>query len=109
MAREYIGVDLHKQFFQACAVSGTGDRLWEGRFPRTAGGVGLLMARCGIETAVAVEATGPTWAFVDQLQPTGATICVIDPRKTKLKAGSRRRPIDWMRDGWPMPCDARAS
>jgi len=87
MAREYIGVDLHKQFFQACAVSGTGDRLWEGRFPRTAGGVGLLMAKCGIETAVAVEATGPTWAFVDQLQPTGATICVIDPRKTKLKAG----------------------
>lgn len=87
MAREYIGVDLHKQFFQACAVSPTGERLWEGRFPRTDGGLVLLTSRCGRETAVAVEATGPTWAFVDQLQPTGATVCVVDPRKTKLKAG----------------------
>ena len=87
MAREYIGIDLHKQFFQACAVSGTGERLWEGRFPRTAGGLALLTSQCGIDTAVAVEATGPTWAFVDQVQPTGATVCVVDPRKTKLKAG----------------------
>ena len=25
MTREYIGVDLHKRFFQACAMSATGD------------------------------------------------------------------------------------
>jgi transposase len=37
--------------------------------------------------AIAVEASGPTWAFVDALAPSGATICVVDPRKTKLKAG----------------------
>jgi transposase len=41
----------------------------------------------GAAQAVAVEASGPTWAFVDALQPTGAQICVVDPRKTKLKAG----------------------
>jgi transposase len=38
-------------------------------------------------TAIAVEATGPTWAFVDALRPSGATVCVVDPRKTRLKAG----------------------
>ena len=36
---------------------------------------------------VAVEASGPTWAFVEALPPTGASVWVVDPRKTKLKAG----------------------
>jgi transposase len=34
-----------------------------------------------------VEASGPTWAFVDTRVPTGPTVCVVDPRKTTLKAG----------------------
>ncbi len=88
MTQEYIGVDLHKAFFQACAMTPTGERKWEGRFPRTAEGITRFIARGVGETqAVAVEASGPTWAFVDALQPTGARICVVDPRKTKLKAG----------------------
>lgn len=87
MEREYIGIDLHKQFFQACAVTATGLRQWEGRFPRTDGGITLFLARCSGDTRIAVEATGPTWAFVDTLAPSGATVCVVDPRKTKLKAG----------------------
>jgi len=32
MEREYIGVDLHKEFLQACAVTSSGTRVWEGRF-----------------------------------------------------------------------------
>jgi transposase len=88
MTTEYIGIDLHKAFFQACAIGGTGDRRWEGRFPRNAEGIAQLVARgIGAEVAIAVEASGPTWAFVDALEPTGARICVVDPRKTRLKAG----------------------
>jgi transposase len=87
MEREYIGIDLHKAFFQACAVSPDGARRWEQRFPRTEGGLVVFQARCSAITSIAVEATGPTWAFVDALAPSGATICVVDPRKTKLKAG----------------------
>lgn len=87
MEREYIGVDLHKQFFQACAVTPTGIRAWEQRFPRTEGGLVLFRERCTSMTAIAVEATGPTWAFVDALRPSGATVSVVDPRKTRLKAG----------------------
>ena len=88
MPQEYIGVDLHKAFFRACAMDPTGERAWEGRFPRTADGVSRFIARgIGASQAVAVEASGPTWAFVDALRPTGARVCVVDPRKTKLKAG----------------------
>src|ERR671923_701012 len=88
MDREYIGVDLHKAFFQACAITATGERRWEARLPRTTDGIARLVARgVGDHTAIAVEATGPTWAFVDALAPTGAHVCVVDPRKTKLKAG----------------------
>jgi transposase len=87
MEPKYIGIDLHKEFFQACAIDQQGGRLWEGRFPRTEGGLTLLQTHCSTTTAVAVEASGPTWAFVDALTPSGARICVVDPRKTKLKAG----------------------
>ena len=38
-------------------------------------------------TAIAVEAMGPTWAFVDALMPSGAAVSLVDPRKTRLKAG----------------------
>lgn len=88
MNPEYIGIDLHKAFFQACAVTPTGERLWEGRFARSADGMARFVAHgVGPAQAIAVEASGPTWAFVDALQPTGARIAVVDPRKTRLKAG----------------------
>ena len=88
MEREYIGIDLHKAFFQACVLTASGERQWEGRFARTPEGLARFTARgVGPRQAIAVEASGPTWAFVDALAPTGATVCVVDPRKTKLKAG----------------------
>jgi transposase len=87
MTREYIGVDLHKAFFQACAVTPRNERCWEGRFARTAEGLTAFRARLGVDSAVAVEASGPTWAFVDAITESGAQVTVVDPRKTKLKAG----------------------
>jgi len=88
MDREYIGIDLHKAFFQVCVLTPSGERTWEGRFPRTPDGIGRFLARgVGPHQAIAVEASGPTWAFVDAMAPTGAAVCVVDPRKTKLKAG----------------------
>jgi transposase len=88
MPQEYIGVDLHKSFFRACAMTPSGDRVWEGRFPRSADGIAAFVRRgVGAGQAIAVEASGPTWAFVDALTPTGARICVVDSRKTRLKAG----------------------
>lgn len=87
MTDQYIGIDLHKAFFQACAVSPSGDRLWEGRFPRTPAGVEALTARCTRGTALAVEASTPTWHFADGIVNAVADLRIVDPLKTKLKAG----------------------
>jgi transposase len=78
---------LHQAFFQACAVTATGDRAWEGRFPRTADGIAALLARCGERTAVAVEASTPTWHFADAIRDGVGDLRIVDPVKTKLKAG----------------------
>ena len=87
MEREYIGIDLHKAFFQVCAMNATGERLWEQRWPTTDAGITGLLARCGPQSAVAVEASGPTWAFADRVGPQVGGLQVVDTRKTRIKAG----------------------
>jgi len=85
--REYIGIDLHKAFFQACALSEAGDRQWEHRWPTTDAGITGLLARCGAHSQVAVEASTPTWAFVDRIVHQVGAVQVVDARRTRLKAG----------------------
>lgn len=87
MTDQYIGIDLHKAFFQACAVSPSGERLWEGRFPRTTEGLASLTGRCTVQTALAVEASTPTWHFADAVRATVGDLRIVDPLRTKLKAG----------------------
>ena len=84
---QYIGIDLHKAFFQVCAMTGSGERTWEGKYPRTPDGLQAFRARCSPQSAVAVEATTPTWSFVDQIIGEVGRVCIVDTRKTKLKAG----------------------
>jgi len=84
---QYIGVDLHKAFFQVAVVDGEGARRWEGRFPHTPVGIAAFLDRCESPVGIAVEASGPTWAFADAVVGYGLPIVVVDPRKTKLKAG----------------------
>jgi transposase len=83
----YIGIDLHQAFLQACAMTPTGDRIWEGRFPRSDAGVEALLARCSRRTAMAVEASTPTWHFADAVNGRVGELRIVDPVKTKLKAG----------------------
>ena len=87
MEREYIGIDLHKAFFQACAITSTAERHWEQRWPTTDAGIAALLTRCGAETHIAVEASSPTWAFVDRIVNHVGAVHVVDARKTRLKAG----------------------
>ena len=58
---QYIGVDLHKAFFQVCALDPRGERVWETRYDRSPDGIRTFVTRCTPQTAVAVEATTPTW------------------------------------------------
>jgi transposase len=84
---EYIGVDLHKAFFQVCAIRATGERQWEQRWPTTDAGIAGLLRRCGAQSRIAVEASSPTWAFVDRIVDHVGAVHVVDARKTRLKAG----------------------
>jgi transposase len=87
MMEHYIGVDLHQAFFQACAVTSNGERLWEDRFPRSDDGLAAFAARCHARTAVAVEASTPTWHFADTIVGHVGDLRIVDSVKTRLKAG----------------------
>ena len=87
MEPAYIGIDLHKAFFQVCAVNGTGERQWEHRWPTTEGGIAALLTRCDGQSRIAVEASSPTWAFVDRIVDHVGAVHVVDTRKTRIKAG----------------------
>jgi transposase len=84
---EYIGIDLHKAFFHVCVVSARGEQQWEQRWPTTDAGIAGLLTRCGQQSHVAVEASSPTWAFVDRIVDHVGTVRVVDTRKTRIKAG----------------------
>jgi len=68
-------------------MTSDGTRVWEERFPRTECGIAAFQARCSLASAVAVEATTPTWHFVDAIAPTVSRVTVVDPLRTRLKAG----------------------
>jgi transposase len=87
MEQEYIGVDLHKAFFQVCAIGATGARQWEQRWPTTDAGIAGLLTPCGSQSRIAVEASSPTWAFVDRIVDHVGAVHVVDTRKTRIKAG----------------------
>lgn len=83
MEREYIGIDLHKAFFQVCAVTSSGERRWEMRWPTSDEGIGALRraqlaGRRGVESDV---------AFVDRVVAHVGAVHVDDARTTRLKAG----------------------
>jgi transposase len=84
---QYIGVDLHQAFLQVCAVDETGRRCWEARYATTPAGIAAWLTRCEPTARVAVEASGPTWWFVDQVRATVPPIWVVDAARTRLKAG----------------------
>jgi transposase len=64
-----------------------GERQWEQRWPTTDGGIAALRTRCGSASWLAVEASSPTWAFVDRIVGHVGEVYVVDARKTRLKAG----------------------
>jgi transposase len=85
--QEYIGIDLHKAFFQVCTIDSKGERQWEQRWPTSEAGIAAFLTRCGSQSRVAVEASSPTWAFVDRIVHQVGAVHVVDTRKTRLKAG----------------------
>jgi len=78
---------LHKAFFQACAITSTAERRWEQRWPTSDAGIAAWLTRCGGHSHLAVEASSPTWAFVDRILGHVGAVHIVDTRKTRIKAG----------------------
>jgi transposase len=78
---------LPKACLHACAITPSGDRLWDGRCPRTPAGLAALTARCSTRSALAVEASTPTWHVADALLGSVGDRRMVDPLKTTRKAG----------------------
>jgi hypothetical protein len=59
MVEQYVGIELHKPFFQAFARDAFRTRCWEGRFERGVLGLAVLVAQTppdglgGVEASVA--------------------------------------------------------
>jgi transposase len=68
-------------------MTSTAERQWEQRWPTTDAGIAALLTRCGPHSHLAVEASSPTWAFVDRIAPHVGAVHVVDTRKTRIKAG----------------------
>jgi transposase len=68
-------------------VTSSGERVWEQRFPTTADGIAAFVARAAAPWHVAVEASGPTWAFADQIVGYASSLRIVDAGKTRLRAG----------------------
>src|SRR5690242_16941935 len=68
-------------------MTSTGERQWEERWPTTEAGIAAFLARCGRTDQLVVEASTPTWAFVDRVVDGVGAVQVVDARKTRLRAG----------------------
>jgi len=60
----YIGLDVHKKWIQFCIVNRQGRIVREGRFEATADAIDRFARSLKPTDAVALEATGFTWALV---------------------------------------------
>jgi transposase len=69
-------------------VDEDGRRCWEASYPTTAEGLRAWVARCDATAHIAVEASGPTWWFVDQVKAHLPHVQVVDAARTHLKAGA---------------------
>lgn len=93
----FVGLDLHKRYITACALSDFGDVLAEvRRMPVSVDALSDFLSAVTDHVAVAMEAT-LYWQWLhDQLDALGYTIRVADARQVKLiwQTRSKTDPID---------------
>ena len=88
MEREYIGIDLHKAFFQACAMTSSGGAtMGAAMADERRGHRGACWRGVGRAVTSRSKPRVPTWAFVDRIVEHVGAIQVVDTRKTRIKAG----------------------
>ncbi|MEK7401571.1 MAG: transposase [Gemmatimonadota bacterium] len=93
----FVGLDLHKRYITACALTVDGTLLAEVRqLPVSLDALGAFLRGLAAPITVAMEAT-LYWPWLhDQLEALGHTVRVADARQVKLiwQARSKTDPID---------------
>src|SRR4051812_26402830 len=86
-AMRYIGLDLHKQSLEVCALDRKGKRLFRQSVACDRKALGEFARKHLRETdRLAVEATTNTWAVVEILRPFVAQVVVGNPLQIKVIA-----------------------
>src|SRR5262249_22495283 len=89
-AMRYVGLDLHKQSVEVCALDATGKRLFRLSVPCQRQALeDFARERLRKEDKVALEATANTWAVADILRPFVAAVVVGNPLQIKAIAQAK--------------------
>lgn len=89
MEKQYIGIDLHKEFFVAVAQDSHGNQLFKDRYDCTEEAVAQLIGRFNSAPSVVVEAGGNWMWFVRLLEKHHCQVQLAHPFRVKAIASSR--------------------
>jgi transposase len=85
----YVGIDLHRDFFVAVAQDWTGTELFKKRYENSTASVEDLVNEFETPPMVAVEATRNWMWFIQALQKRGCQVQLAHPYRTKAIAFAR--------------------
>lgn len=86
---EYIGIDLHRDFFVAVAQDESGSELFRKRYENSLTSVNELVSSFAVPPMVVVEATRNWMWFIAALQERGCKVQLAHPFRTKAIASAR--------------------
>src|SRR5947209_14212390 len=89
MGRNFVGIDLHKEFFVAVAQDSQGNQLFKERYDCTEEAVSQLVARFVSPPSMVVEAGGNWMWFVRLLEKHHCIVQLAHPFRVKAIASSR--------------------
>ena len=85
----YVGIDLHRDFFVVCAQDEKGSELFKKRYNNSIESVEALLSEFSEPPMVVVEATRNWMWFVAALQEKGCSVQLAHPFRTKAIASAR--------------------
>ena len=86
----YVGLDVHKQFIEACFIDQAGKQLHRCRVAATRESIQTFVAKClQPSDHVVMEATTNTWEVADLILPQVAKVAIANPLKVKAIAEAK--------------------
>jgi transposase len=88
----YVGLDVHKQFIEACFIDQEGKQLHRCRVAVTREGIQSFTTKClQPSDQVVMEATTNTWEVAELIRPRVAKVAIANPLKVKVIAEAKTK------------------